>query len=73
VEYRSSYEKTAHLYDLFDNKPKIEFFCHHASGMNIVLGIGCGTGRITLPHHGLHNFLHDGSCDYIDLGFLFCW
>lgn len=43
------YEKTAHLYDLFDQKDNIEFFYHYASQAKEVLDIGAGTGRIALP------------------------
>lgn len=43
------YEKSAHLYDLFDQKANIEFFCHYASQAREVLDIGAGTGRIALP------------------------
>lgn len=34
------YEKTAHLYDLFDTKENIEFFFHYASEAGEVLDIG---------------------------------
>ena len=47
--YHSSYEKAARLYDLFDNKPNIDFFCRHARGAAQVLDIGAGTGRIAIP------------------------
>ena len=43
------YEKSAHLYDMFDQKANIEFFFHYASQANAVLDIGAGTGRIALP------------------------
>jgi len=43
------YEKSAHLYDLFDQKANIEFFFHYASKVKEVLDIGAGTGRIALP------------------------
>jgi SAM-dependent methyltransferase len=43
------YERTAHLYDLFDQKPNIEFLCRHATQAKSVLDIGAGTGRIAIP------------------------
>ena len=43
------YEKTAHLYDLFDTKENIEFFYHYASEAGEILDIGAGTGRIAIP------------------------
>ena len=43
------YEKSAHLYDLFDQKANIEFFFRCASQAKEVLDIGAGTGRIALP------------------------
>jgi len=43
------YEKSAHLYDVFDQKHNIEFFFHYASPVKKVLDIGAGTGRIALP------------------------
>jgi SAM-dependent methyltransferase len=43
------YEKSAHLYDLFDQKANIEFFFRYASQTKEVLDIGAGTGRIALP------------------------
>jgi SAM-dependent methyltransferase len=42
------YEKVAHLYDLFDQKPNIEFFYHYASQAKETLDIGAGTGRIAI-------------------------
>lgn len=47
--YSRGYEKTAHLYDLFDQKKNIEFFHHYASAAGDVLDIGAGTGRIAMP------------------------
>jgi SAM-dependent methyltransferase len=44
-----SYGKTAHLYDLFDQKENIEFFHYYASQAGEVLDIGAGTGRIAIP------------------------
>lgn len=49
MNYVSSYEKAAYLYDLFDQKPNIDFFASHASGFKEILDIGAGTGRIALP------------------------
>ena len=43
MQYHSSYEKTAHLYDLFDQKPNIQFFCNYTSGFSEVLDVGSGT------------------------------
>jgi SAM-dependent methyltransferase len=43
------YEKSAHLYDLFDTKENIEFFYHYASEAGEILDIGAGTGRIAIP------------------------
>ena len=43
------YEKSAHLYDLFDQKANIEFFFQYASPAEEVLDIGAGSGRIALP------------------------
>jgi SAM-dependent methyltransferase len=52
---KGGYEKVAQLYDLFDQKPNIDFFIHYASGVDEVLDIGAGTGRIALPlaRHGV--------------------
>jgi ubiquinone/menaquinone biosynthesis C-methylase UbiE len=46
---KSGYEKIAHLYDLFDTKKNIDFFCHYASANGEILDIGAGTGRIAIP------------------------
>jgi len=43
------YEKSAHLYDLFDKKGNIEFFYHYVSKAKDILDIGSGTGRIAIP------------------------
>jgi SAM-dependent methyltransferase len=43
------YEKSAHLYDIFDNKDNIDFFCHYGENAKSVLDIGAGTGRIAIP------------------------
>jgi SAM-dependent methyltransferase len=45
----SSYERCAHLYDLFDQKPNVEFFYHYAAQAKQVLDVGAGTGRIAIP------------------------
>jgi len=45
----TGYERVAHLYDLFDNKPNIDFFHHYASQAEQVLDVGAGTGRIAVP------------------------
>jgi SAM-dependent methyltransferase len=49
VRYHSSYEKSAHLYDLFDRKPNVEFLRRYGSGFAEVVDIGSGTGRIAIP------------------------
>lgn len=43
------YEKTAHLYDLFDTKDNQNFFFHYAARAGEILDIGAGTGRIAAP------------------------
>jgi SAM-dependent methyltransferase len=43
------YEQVAHLYDLFDQKPNIEFFYHYAAQAGVILDVGAGTGRIAIP------------------------
>jgi SAM-dependent methyltransferase len=50
------YEKSAHLYDLFDLKPNVEFFYHYAAQAGEILDIGAGTGRIAIPlaDRGVH-------------------
>ena len=48
MNYVSSYEKAAYLYDLFDQKPNIDFFLRYASRFGEILDIGAGTGRIAL-------------------------
>ena len=45
----TGYESSAHLYDLFDQKPNVEFFYHYAAQAGEILDIGAGTGRIALP------------------------
>ncbi|KPK62989.1 hypothetical protein AMJ83_08925 [candidate division WOR_3 bacterium SM23_42] len=49
MRYHSSYEKSAHLYDLFDRKPNVEFLCQYGSVFTEVIDIGSGTGRIAIP------------------------
>jgi len=44
-----SYDKSAHLYDLFDQKKNIDFFCHYAYRTGEALDVGAGTGRIAIP------------------------
>jgi SAM-dependent methyltransferase len=46
---RSGYERSAHLYDLFDAKPNVAFFGRYAEKAGEVLDIGAGTGRIAIP------------------------
>jgi SAM-dependent methyltransferase len=43
------YEKSAHLYDLFDTKDNIPFFLHYGLATGEILDIGAGTGRIAFP------------------------
>jgi SAM-dependent methyltransferase len=43
------YEKSAHLYDLFDTKDNIPFFLHYGRPAGEILDIGAGTGRIAIP------------------------
>lgn len=38
------YEKTAHLYDLFDTKENIGFFLYYGLESGDILDIGAGTG-----------------------------
>ena len=45
----SGYERSAHLYDLFDTKPNIAFFGRYAQEAGEALDIGAGTGRIAIP------------------------
>jgi SAM-dependent methyltransferase len=45
----SGYEKSAQLYDLFDQKENVGFFSHYATPGEVVLDVGAGTGRIALP------------------------
>jgi SAM-dependent methyltransferase len=53
---QSGYEKAAHLYDLFDNKPNIPFFLHYGCEAGEILDVGAGTDRIAIPlaEHGVH-------------------
>ena len=46
------YEKTAHLYDLFDTKDNISFFLSYGRDAGTILDIGAGTGRIAIPLAG---------------------
>jgi SAM-dependent methyltransferase len=46
---RTGYEKSAHLYDLFDRKENLEFFARYASPAGEILDVGAGTGRIAVP------------------------
>lgn len=46
---RRGYEKSAHLYDIFDAKDNIDFFAHYASDAGEILDVGAGTGRIAVP------------------------
>jgi SAM-dependent methyltransferase len=43
------YERSAHLYDLFDQKENIHFFLHYGLKAGEILDIGVGTGRIAIP------------------------
>jgi SAM-dependent methyltransferase len=44
----SGYERTAHLYDLFDDKENAGFFGHYAHRAGEILDVGAGTGRIAM-------------------------
>jgi SAM-dependent methyltransferase len=46
---QSGYERSAHLYDLFDRKENVDFFYHRAVQAGEVLDVGAGTGRIAIP------------------------
>jgi SAM-dependent methyltransferase len=46
---RSGYERSAHLYDLFDAKSNIAFFGRYAREAGVVLDVGAGRGRIAIP------------------------
>jgi SAM-dependent methyltransferase len=43
------YERSAHLYDLFDDKENVDFFGHYAARAGEILDVGAGTGRIAIP------------------------
>lgn len=43
------YEKSAHLYDLFDRKENVDFFLRYANEAGEILDVGAGTGR--QAHH----------------------
>lgn len=45
----SGYERSAHLYDLFDRKENVDFFYHYATQTGEILDVGAGTGRIAIP------------------------
>jgi len=45
----AGYEKSAHLYDLFDSKENVEFFLSYAADCDQILDVGAGTGRIAIP------------------------
>ena len=49
MTHRSGYEQAAHLYDLFDRKPNVEFFARYALATGEILDVGAGTGRIAIP------------------------
>lgn len=49
MTYHSGYEKSAHLYDLFDTKENFEFFLHYGLKAKETLDIGAETGRIAFP------------------------
>jgi SAM-dependent methyltransferase len=48
-EYAGGYEKSAHLYDLFDDKDNVDFFAHYGARAGDILDIGAGTGRVAIP------------------------
>lgn len=45
----AGYEKSAHLYDLFDSKENVGFFLSYAADFAQILDVGAGTGRIAIP------------------------
>lgn len=47
--WNRGYEKVAHLYDLFDTKPNIQFFLRYGLEAGEILDVGAGTGRIAIP------------------------
>jgi SAM-dependent methyltransferase len=47
--WEQGYEKSAHLYDLFDTKDNIPFFLDYGLAAGEILDIGAGTGRIAIP------------------------
>lgn len=49
MDQRGGYERSAHLYDLFDSKENIDFFGHYAAHAEEILDVGAGTGRIAIP------------------------
>ncbi len=49
MTFYDGYDKSAHLYDLFDTKENIDFFYHFAADAGEILDIGAGTGRIAIP------------------------
>lgn len=48
-EHVGGYERSAHLYDLFDDKENVDFFGHYAARAGEILDVGAGTGRIAIP------------------------
>ena len=42
------YGKVAGIYDLFADRPSLDFYCRFAAGFEEVLDIGAGTGRIAV-------------------------
>jgi len=52
----AGYERSAHLYDLFDSKDNVAFFLSYAANCDQILDVGAGTGRIAIPtaEHGTH-------------------
>jgi SAM-dependent methyltransferase len=55
-ERQGGYERSAHLYDLFDDKENVDFFGHYAARAGEILDVGAGTGRIAIPlaERGIH-------------------
>ncbi len=49
MQYRGGYEKSAHLYDLLDQKYKAEFLWPYGRRLGEVLDAGAGIGGLAIP------------------------